>query len=175
MPKKLLQTSEKMKRILPIFLLLSFLGFAQEKITISGTITNGKHKVPFANISAEGTSYGVAADIDGNYQLKIPSGNYTIKVQAVGFKTEIKEMNTSNYKKQPLNFDLEEDLMGLDEVVVSATRNQISRKEAPVIVNVLNAKLLKATQSISLADGLNYQPGVRVETNCQNCGLHKCV
>ncbi len=40
-----------------------------------------------------------------------------------------------------------------------------------MVVNVLDAKLFNATQSISVADGLNYQPGVRVETNCQNCGF----
>jgi outer membrane receptor for ferrienterochelin and colicins len=64
-----------------------------------------------------------------------------------------------------------EDAFGLESIVVSATRNRISRKDAPVIVNVLGKKLFAATQSISLADGLNYQPGVRVETNCQNCGF----
>jgi outer membrane receptor for ferrienterochelin and colicins len=36
---------------------------------------------------------------------------------------------------------------------------------------VLSPKLFTATQSISLADGLNYTSGVRVETNCQNCGF----
>jgi outer membrane receptor for ferrienterochelin and colicins len=70
-----------------------------------------------------------------------------------------------------LNFSLVEDVLGLEKVVVSATRNRINKKETPVIVNVLGPKLFKATQSISLADGLNYQPGVRVETNCQNCGF----
>ena len=61
--------------------------------------------------------------------------------------------------------------MGLDEVVISATRNRVERRNAPVIVSTLKTKLLTATQSISLADGLNYAPGVRVETNCQNCGF----
>ena len=30
---------------------------------------------------------------------------------------------------------------------------------------------MNATQSVSVADGLNFSPGVRVETNCQNCGF----
>ncbi len=160
-----------MKKLLYLILAMPLLNFAQENTLIEGTVTNNQHVVPFANVSAVGTNYGTAADIDGNYQLELPAGEYTIKVQAIGFKTKTKEINTSNYEKNSLNIALDEDLMGLDEVVVSATRNRISRREAPVIVNVLNSKLLKATQSISLADGLNYQPGVRVETNCQNCGF----
>uniref|UniRef100_UPI0026ED2FAD TonB-dependent receptor plug domain-containing protein n=1 Tax=Mesonia mobilis TaxID=369791 RepID=UPI0026ED2FAD len=44
-------------------------------------------------------------------------------------------------------------------------------KKTPVVVNVLSPKLFNATQSIAVAESLNYQPGVRVETNCQNCGF----
>ena len=68
-----------------------------------------------------------------------------------------------------MNFELFEDLLGLDEVVVSATRNRVERRKTPVVVSTLKPRLLTATQSISMADGLNYAPGVRVETNCQNC------
>lgn len=89
----------------------------------------------------------------------------------MGFKSLQQKLNPQDFKNKPLNFELTEDLLGLEEVVVSATRNRISKKEAPVIVNVLSPKLFRATQSISLADGLNYQPGVRIETNCQNCGF----
>ena len=63
------------------------------------------------------------------------------------------------------------DALNLNEVVVSGTRYAYDRSEAPIVVDVIKPKLLQATQSISLADGLAYVPGVRVETNCQNCGF----
>ena len=63
------------------------------------------------------------------------------------------------------------DALNLKEVVVSGTRYAYDRSEAPIVVDVIKPKLLQATQSISLADGLSYVPGVRVETNCQNCGF----
>jgi outer membrane receptor for ferrienterochelin and colicins len=56
-------------------------------------------------------------------------------------------------------------------VVVSGTRYEQDRVNNPVVVNVLDDKLLNATQSIAISEGLNFQPGVRVETNCQNCGF----
>lgn len=62
-----------------------------------------------------------------------------------------------------------------DEVVVSANRNETSRKVAPVVVNVMNAKLFESVNSTDLAKSLNYQSGLRVENNCQNCGFLKCV
>ena len=58
-----------------------------------------------------------------------------------------------------------------DEVVVSANRNETSRKVAPVVVNVMNARLFESVNSTDLAKSLNYQSGLRVENNCQNCGF----
>ena len=40
-----------------------------------------------------------------------------------------------------------------------------------MVVNVLDTKLLESTHSTTLAQGLNFQPGVRTEDNCTNCGF----
>jgi len=153
------------------FLFITQLVLAQEQTTITGVITDGTAPVPFANIIVEGTTNGVAADENGSFEITLSLEEATLVFKAVGFKTQRKAIQPKNFKNKPLTIELQEDLLGLEEVVVSATRNRISKKEAPVIVKVLSPKLFKATQSISLADGLNYQPGVRVETNCQNCGF----
>lgn len=153
------------------FLFITQLVLAQEQTTITGVIKDGTAPVPFANIIVEGTTNGVAADENGSFEITLSLEEATLIFKAVGFKTQRKAIQPENFKNKPLAIELQEDLLGLEEVVVSATRNRISKKEAPVIVKVLSPKLFKATQSISLADGLNYQPGVRVETNCQNCGF----
>lgn len=57
----------------------------------------------------------------------------------------------------------------LDGAVVTANRNETDRREAPVIVNVLSPKVFENTNSVCLSQGLNFQPGLRVENNCQNC------
>ena len=151
--------------------ILSFPIQAQELISLQGSITSNNEPVPFANVVVSGTTQGVAADLNGFYSLKVPSKPIILNIQAVGYKSVTKSVDPKEYIETPLNISLKPDLLGLEEVVVSATHNRLSKKKAPVIVNVLSPKLFKATQSISLADGLNYQPGVRVETNCQNCGF----
>lgn len=70
-----------------------------------------------------------------------------------------------------MEIHLSEDRLGLNEVVVIATRYGVSRKGAPVIVNVISQRIFNATQSIAMSESLNFQPGVRLETNCQNCGF----
>lgn len=70
-----------------------------------------------------------------------------------------------------MDFNLEESVFGLNQVVVSATRGMQKRTEAPVIVTVTNSEVLQKAQAISLSEGLSFQPGLRMETNCQNCGF----
>ena len=44
------------------------------------------------------------------------------------------------------------------------------RRIAPNLVNVMDSKLFENTHAVCLAQGLSFQPGVRVEDNCQSCG-----
>lgn len=59
----------------------------------------------------------------------------------------------------------------LSDVVVSSNRVVEKRRLASTLVGVVDAKTFERTQSNSLAQGLKFQPGVRVENNCQNCGF----
>ncbi|MDT0642084.1 TonB-dependent receptor [Zunongwangia sp. F363] len=144
--------------------------FAQQ-INLNGKVSSMGTPVPFANILLEGKTQGTSADRNGYFSLELPEGQFNLRIQAIGFKTKSLIINTENYQNRPLNIELSQDQLGLDQVVISATRNRVNLKEAPVVVNVLSPKLFNATQSISVAESLNYQPGVRVETNCQNCGF----
>ena len=58
---------------------------------------------------------------------------------------------------------MEEESFMTDEVVVSANRNEVSRKAAPVVVNVMSTKLFEMVNSTDLAKTLNYQSGLRGE------------
>ena len=61
----------------------------------------------------------------------------------------------------------------LEAVVVSSNRNETTRRMAPTLVSVIGENLFATTNSATLSQGLNFQPGVRVENNCQNCGFQQ--
>ena len=153
----------------PFFLFSIFL-FSQNQ-SISGTVTSNGEPVPFASVFVKNTTSGTTTDVDGRYQLDPPSGVIVLVVQSQGYRTLEKTLDIPNGESKTVDFELLEDVLGLDEIVVSATRNQIQKRSAPVVVSSLRPSLLTATQSISVAEGLNFAPGVRVETNCQNCGF----
>ncbi|WP_291114867.1 TonB-dependent receptor [Flavobacterium sp. UBA6135] len=161
-----------MKKIL-IVIVLSFtlISQAQEKGTVVGHILSEGQAVPFAGIFLKNTSTGTSSDENGNYSIEVPAGKQTIIVQAIGFKNQEKNINVPSGGKIHLDFNLEESVFGLNQVVVSATRGLQKRTEAPVIVTVTNSEVLQKAQAISLSEGLSFQPGLRMETNCQNCGF----
>lgn len=152
-------------------LLFTIHSYAQEAV-ISGKVTTGKDEgVPFASIYIQNNTLGTTTDEEGRYQLKAPKGSIVLVVRSQGYRVQTKEVTLEEGQEQNIDFILVKDVLGLDEVVVSATRNRVEKRSAPVVVSTLKPRLLTATQSITLADGLNFSPGVRVETNCQNCGF----
>ena len=65
---------------------------------------------------------------------------------------------------------LKEDVLGIDEVVITATKTKENRKDAPVLVSVTTHRELANVKAHTLMEGLVFQPGLRTEVNCQNCG-----
>ncbi|MEZ4772725.1 MAG: TonB-dependent receptor [Bacteroidia bacterium] len=57
----------------------------------------------------------------------------------------------------------------LTEIVISGTRTAKRRIDNPVAVNVLTANTFRITQSNTLSEGICFQPGLRMETDCQTC------
>ena len=160
---------KKMKSLLHVFLLFtSVITFAQ---TVKGKVLFNGKPMEFVSVYSKDKSKGTTTNKEGEFSLELNQKQTTLVFQSIGFKTVERKIDLIDSEIKTINIELEEDLLGLDQVVVSATRSHLNRKVAPVIVTVTDAKLLEATQSVSLAEGLNFQPGLRMETNCQNCGF----
>lgn len=133
-----------------------------------------KEHIPFMTVLLKGTTIGAATDETGHFFLKnLPEGTHIVRVNGVGYRSAEKEIIISRGQTHELNFEVEEDVIQLETVVVSANKNATNRMEAPVVVNVLTPKLFENTNSVCLSQGLNFQPGLRVENNCQNCGFQQ--
>ncbi len=145
---------------------------AKTDANIVGHVLSGDKHLPYVNIVVKGTTLGTLTDETGHYQLvNIPEGEVTLIAMSVGFKSQESEVTVLKNKVLEVNFNLEEDVLNLDEVVVSASRSEQKRTEAPVMVNTLSPKLFATTQSLTFGEGLNFVPGLRLENNCQNCGF----
>lgn len=156
-------------------LCLPALAFAQKKQTdahiIGHVACRGEH-IPFANVVVQGTTIGTTTDETGHFQLlNLPVGEHTVMVSVLGYKPKIEVVSLKANETKEIKFEIEEDVLQLEEVVVSANRAEQKRTEAPVIVNTISPQIFSTTQSVTLGEGLNFSPGLRLENNCQNCGF----
>ncbi|PQJ69404.1 SusC/RagA family TonB-linked outer membrane protein [Polaribacter butkevichii] len=105
----------KIKLVFIAMLFLSAINYAQESIMVKGSVTSKTDGEPIlgANIIILGTTTGTSTDFDGNYQLKVKSGQ-ELEFSYLGFTS--KKVTFTGQKT--INIVLTEDASLLDEIVV---------------------------------------------------------
>lgn len=134
-----------------IMLGLTFTLTAQEVYNYSGTVRdqNGE-TLPGVNVIEFGTSNGTISDIDGKFDLKASKSPITIQISMVGYLTLEQTIEAG----QSLDFQLAENVVGLDEVMVIGYGTQkrvtitgaISTMNSDQLVQVPTATVDKALQ-----------------------------
>ena len=163
-----------------IFILMPLFAEASERrhpeASVHGHVIDrntGEH-VPFLVVSLKGTTVGTSTGDTGHYFLEhLPQGTFILQVSGVGYKTASQEITLKDGVALEVNFLVEEDNVMLDGVVVSANRSETTRMMAPTLVNVVEMATYDKVNATSLSQGLVFQPGVRVENNCQNCSYQQ--
>ncbi len=166
-----------MRKVFGLILLILILSFqishgaTDEMRTVKGTVKSKNEAIPFATVAVKGTTIGAVSDESGFFILKISGGKaVTLVASAVGYKPA--EMRFVEGKvPDDLLFNLDSDVLGLEEIVVSVDRSSQRRSEAALFVNTLSPKGFESCQAVTLNEGISFTPGLRVEMNCQNCGL----
>ncbi|QRR04341.1 carboxypeptidase-like regulatory domain-containing protein [Dyadobacter sandarakinus] len=101
--------------VLLVFCLLSYTARAGG---IKGKITAaGGQPLPYAGITARGTSEGTMANSEGIYEFALPAGNYEIVFQYLGFKSIVKKVAVTE-AFTTLDITLEEQALNLPEASI---------------------------------------------------------
>ena len=166
-----------MQKIFTFLLLTCFISttpiFAQtdhsDAVIIGHVVSKGEH-IPFVNIFLEGTNYGTTTDVTGHYMLvDLPVGEYILVAKMVGYKEKKENVTLKAGETIEVKFDLEEDVIHMDEVVITGTKTFKRQTESAVIVNVLDGKTIDKVAAQTISESLSFQPGLRMETDCQTC------
>lgn len=138
---------------------------------IQGTVRKDGEQIEFAQITIDSTSLGATTNIKGNFVIKnVPFGNYNITASFIGYSKIVKPITISEHQPEViLDFELKEQIFELDAIVITGTKTYKRQTNSPVIVNVINSEMISNVQACNLAEGLRFQPGLRVETDCQTC------
>lgn len=92
----------------------------QEKFTLSGIVRNSRTGEPIQNLAIieKKNGKGVSTDIDGRYQIALSAGPNLLQTKALGI--ESMEKRVIMYNDGQLDFNLEESIEQLDEVIVES-------------------------------------------------------
>ena len=156
-----------MKKLLLIAtaVLLPFMASAQ--FSINGKISekNSALALSGASISLENTYSSSRSDASGNYTLKnLKPGNYLVKVSFLGYRAI--ERSVSLNGNISLNFELIQNSLVADEVLVRATR--ASENSATTYSNISKEQLEKNNLGQDLPFLLNQTPSVVVSSDAGN-------
>ncbi len=121
--------------------------------TVTGTVTDADlgDTLPGVSVSVKGTITGTTTNIDGNYSLVLPQPQATLVFSFVGFKSQ--EVDVSG--ATTINVALEEDVLGLDEVVVTGIATSVKRSNLANAVGTISAKDLVPAPAQTLERALN--------------------
>ncbi len=138
---------------------------------INGKISLNNEVFSFITIILDKDEIGTVSDENGEFKLNnIPYGKYTLTASYVGYDAVSQEieLNQSNLTLD-LDFKTKTRQVIANDIVVTGTKTFKRQTDSPVIVNVINSQTLDNVQACNLSEGLKFQPGLRVETDCQTC------
>ncbi len=148
-----------------LFLLSGLLTFGQGG-TIRGVVYDNDtgDPVPFAFVVALGTTVGTTADVDGFYNLaNVPAGTVELSAFSIGYDTTEVSIEIKDGRIKNQNFLISELGISLDQVKISARRNQ-SKTETRVSVIQISPQQIKALPATGgdadIAQYLTVLPGV---------------
>lgn len=139
--------------------------------SISGRVSSDGDPIVGATIQALGTELGTVADVSGFYSLNLPAGDYTLEIRAVGFKMLQKEVSL-NGMDLIINAALEENSLGLDEIVVTGTMQPTYISNSPVKVDVVTSDYLNTftpAAASSIVEGVKLVNGIQEVVACGVC------
>lgn len=131
-----------------------------------------KEHISYATITVKGTQIRTVSDESGHFSLtNLPLGKQIIVFTATGYKPVMKTVMMEADKGVELYVEMAEDVLNLNQVVVTGTRTQHYVKSVPVRTEVITSKALINKNANTLYEALEGVPGVRVEQQCQFCNF----
>src|SRR5690554_6546526 len=165
----------KHKSLLVLFFNFSLVitAFAQQGI-IRGTVIDQDSGEPLLGVAAliEETNIGTVSDFDGNFEIKIPPGQYTLQLSYVGYgKVTVQDIQVNERQVTLLeNIRIKEELGELGEVTITAAMLNTTeealltvKKKAPNVLDGISSANFRKIGDSDAASAIKRVPGVSVE------------
>ena len=163
-----------LKHIFFIYFFSVFISSFSQEAQIHGSITSNGINLPFVQVAWSANNNPNVfsqTDVNGNFRIVgLPVDTINIQFSHIGFITKNRTVIISSPDEiLSIEDSLIANIIDFDEVIITGTRTNRRKTETPVIVNLIDNITLENVAACNISDGLLFQPGLRVETNCQTC------
>jgi TonB-linked SusC/RagA family outer membrane protein len=154
-----------MRKFTLFFVFLLFVGMqaALAQMEVKGTITDAKDGTPLPGVSivVKGTLTGTVSDINGKYVLTVPAGYDELIFSFVGMLTKEEKIGG----RAVIDVALEDDIVGLDEVVVTALGVTREKKSLGYATQEVSGEEISTVKSNNFINNLSGKvSGVQVRS-----------
>ena len=153
--------------------------FAQDTGTITGTVTDAstQESIPGVNVRLEGTTRGAASNADGVYEIeRVRPGEYTVVASFIGYRRFEATVVVEAGDEVVQDVVLEQDRLGLDEVVVTGQGAGIEQKRLATTTEVVSGADIDQFQVGRLDQAIQSQlPNTQIRLNSGQPGTTSLI
>ncbi len=160
--------AHRLIRSIPLLLLGAFLGapaLSAQTRTVTGKVTESGGEVPIASalINVEGTTVHTYSNDEGNFSLELPAGEQQLNVRIIGYRS-VEITVAAGQTNVPI--ELEQDVLNLDEIVVTGQATGVRRQNLANAVATVGAEDLSRAPVASFEQALQGRiAGANVQAN----------
>lgn len=152
-----------MKKILFLFLFTPFIIYSGTTGKLAGTIKDAQTRESLvgANVIIEGTSFGSATNVNGEYViLNISPGKYNIKFSFIGYETLLmQDVSITVDQTTLIHVELNPQTIQVEEIIVTA-RTPLIQRDVTSSISVITREEIEALPVSTFTELLSLQAGV---------------
>ncbi|MCU0378552.1 MAG: SusC/RagA family TonB-linked outer membrane protein [Bacteroidales bacterium] len=159
----------RLKLLIALFVFTGFSALMAQTVTIKGTVTSADDGLPIPSVAVtvKGTTLGTLTDFDGKYSITAPSGAQTMTFTFVGMKTVTETIGG----RATIDVVMQTDMLGLDEVVVTALGITREKKALGYSVSDVKGDAVANTRETNIVNALQgLAPGVQITRASSSVG-----
>jgi len=131
--------------------------------TVRGKVYDKNTLEPLAGVYViYGKNLGTTTDTEGFYLIRSSSARLTISFQFVGYSTVTEEVTIPDNETVELNVGLEMKVREIDQIVISASKNEQKIAELTVSMDIIKSAFIEGNHITDAQELINKTPGIEV-------------
>ncbi len=168
-----LKRARKQKYWLLFLLVQCFVTASLAQVTITGKVTSKSSAVAGASVFLKNINTGATTDAAGKYSLNanLKPGTYQVEFSNAGYKSQQVAIKINSATEYTVDAILTEDLLGLDEVIVTGQVQGTTKRQLGNASSLINSKQLAQSGSANVLTALQGKvAGAQITQNSGDVG-----